>query len=87
MTFNEFCNLDLEWKECKRETADFSKLHIVGQGETLSGIAARAYDNPALWRPIALRNRIDNPRVLPVGLQLLIPRLPFRDPETGEVIQ
>jgi Contractile injection system tube protein/LysM domain len=87
VTFNEFCNLEYEGKECKRETADFSKLHVVGQGETLSAIAARVYENAALWRPIALRNRIDNPRSLPVGLELLIPRLPFRDPDTGEVIQ
>jgi len=87
VTFNEFCNLEQEAKETKRETADFSKLHVVGQGETLSGIAARAYENPALWRPIALRNHIDNPRVLPVGLELVVPRLPFRDPDTGEVIQ
>jgi nucleoid-associated protein YgaU len=62
-------------------------VHTVGQGETLSAIAGRVYDNAALWRPIALRNHIDNPRILPVGLQLLIPRLPFRDPDTGEVIQ
>jgi hypothetical protein len=87
VTFNEFRNLEQEAKETKRETADFSKLHVVGQGETLSTIAARAYENPALWRPIALRNRIDNPRVLPIGLELVVPRLPFRDPETGEVIQ
>lgn len=87
VTFNEFSNLDFEAKERKRETADFSKVHTVAQGETLSGIAGRVYENAALWRPIALRNRIDNPRILPVGLQLLIPRLPFRDPETGEVIQ
>jgi hypothetical protein len=87
VTFNEFTNLEYEAKERKRETADFSKVHVVGEGETLSGIAARVYENPALWRPIAQRNRIDNPRVLPVGLELLIPRLPFRDPDTGEVIQ
>src|SRR4029450_175452 len=48
------------------------------QEETLSGIAARVYQNPALWRPIALRNRIENPRTLSVGLRLSIPRLPFR---------
>jgi hypothetical protein len=87
VTFNEFCNLDFEAKERKRETADFSTVHTVGQGETLSSIAGRVYENAALWRPIALRNRIDNPRILPVGLELLIPRLPFRDPDTGEVIQ
>jgi hypothetical protein len=87
VTFNEFTNADQEAKETKRETADFSQLYVVGQGETLSGIAGRVYQNPSLWRPIALYNQVDDPRRLAVGLPLLIPRLPFRDPETGEVIQ
>jgi hypothetical protein len=87
VTFNEFNNVDFEAKEIKRETADFSELYVVGQGETLSAIAGRTYGNPALWRPIAVRNDIDNPRVLPVGLRLLVPQLPFRNPETGEVFQ
>lgn len=87
VTFNEFRNVDLEAKEIKRETADYSKLHVVGQGESLASIAQKVYENPALWRPIALRNRLTDPRDLPVGLRLVIPQLPFRDPETGEVFQ
>lgn len=87
VTFNEFRNLDFEAKEIKRETADFSKFHLVRQGETVSAIAALVYGNPRLWRPIALRNGIADPRVLPVGARLVVPRLPFRDPETGEVFQ
>lgn len=87
VTFNEFCNLDLEAKEIKRETADYSKLHLVTQGETLSMIAATAYGNPKLWRPIARRNGIDNPQAVSMGMRLIVPHLPFRDPETGEVYQ
>jgi hypothetical protein len=87
VTFNEFRNVDLEAKEIKRETADFSKLYVINQGETLSAIAGRTYGNPKLWRPIALRNGLDDPRVLPVGRQLIVPHLPYRDPETGEVYQ
>lgn len=86
VTFNEFTTADLEAREVKRETADFSSLYVVGQGETLSAIAGRVYQKPTLWRPIALRNGIDNPRSLPVGLELAIPRLPFRHPETGEIL-
>lgn len=85
VTFNEFTNADLEAKEIKRETVDYTKIHMVSQGETLSTIAWRAYGNPRLWRPIALRNAIDNPRVLAVGQQLILPHLPYRDPETGEI--
>jgi nucleoid-associated protein YgaU len=87
VTFNEFTTADLEARAIKRETVDYSKRYVVGQGETLSSIAARVYENPALWRPIALHNDIDDPRALVLGQQLLIPRLPFRHPETGEVIQ
>jgi nucleoid-associated protein YgaU len=87
VTFNEFTNAELEVKETKRETADYSKLHVVSQGETLSSIAARVYGNPAMWRPIALVNQISDARHLPVGLRLLIPQLPYRHPQTGEVMQ
>lgn len=85
VTFTEYRNADTEAREVKRETADYTKRYTVGQGETLSGIAGRLYRNPQMWRPIALLNRIDNPRVLETGMQLLIPQLPYRDPETGEV--
>lgn len=85
VTFNEFRNIDLEAKEIKRETADFTKRYVVGEGETLSGIAGRLYGDPALWRPLALANRIDTPRALPVGFALRVPQLPYRDPETGRL--
>jgi len=53
----------------------------------LSSIAYQFYENPALWRPIAIANGIDDPRQIAVGQQLLIPRLPFTDPESGEVMR
>ncbi len=87
VTFNEFVNAELEAKETKRETVDYSHLHTVAQGETLSSIATKVYQNPAMWRPIAINNNLDHPGQIAVGQQLLIPQLPFRDPETGEVMQ
>jgi nucleoid-associated protein YgaU len=86
VTFNEFRNGDLEAKEVKRETADYSRLYVVGQGETPSAIAARIYGNPEMWRPILQHNEIDDPRSLTPGQRLLVPQLPYRDRETGEVI-
>ena len=85
-TFNEYRNGDLEAKEVKRETADYSRLYVVGQGETVSAIAARVYGNALLWRPIALHNGLDDVRRLAPGLRLLVPQLPYRDRETGEVM-
>jgi nucleoid-associated protein YgaU len=86
VSFSEYTNSNVESKEIKRETADYTKLHVVGQNQTLSSVATQVYDNPALWRPIAIINEIDDPRVLSVGQRLIIPALPFRDPETGEVM-
>jgi nucleoid-associated protein YgaU len=87
ITFTEYTNVEIEAKEIKRETADYSRLYVVGQNETLPAIATAVYRDPEKWRPIAIRNGIDDPRGLPIGLRLLIPQLPFTDTETGEVIR
>ena len=85
VAFNEYTNGAFEPKEVKRETADYTKVHIVKRGETLSDIAARVYANPRLWRPLALHNAIDNPIELTPGRQLAVPRLPYMDRETSEM--
>jgi LysM repeat protein len=86
VTFNEFTNADLESKEVNRQTADFTKMHVVKQGETLSGIAAKHYGNPQTWRPIAIKNGLDDPRGIFPGLGLRIPALPFVDRVSGKEI-
>ncbi|HYH46130.1 MAG TPA: LysM peptidoglycan-binding domain-containing protein [Thermoanaerobaculia bacterium] len=87
VTFNEHVDPGRETHEVKRQTANFSKVHTVVQGETLSAIAGRFYENPQMWRPIAIENGIDDPRALATGQSLLIPPLPFIDPETNEVLR
>jgi len=87
VTFNEYRNADLETREVKRETSTYTKAHVVLEGETLPVIAAAVYDDPTLWRPIAIHNDIDDPARLTVGRRLLVPLLPFMDPDTGEVMQ
>jgi hypothetical protein len=86
VTFNEYLDAEEEAAEVNRQTADFSKVHLVTEGETLSGIAASLYDNPRHWRPLAIVNEINDPRAIFVGQELLVPSLPFIDPESGEVI-
>jgi hypothetical protein len=86
-TFNELVDPEREAKQIKRETATFSKVHVVARGETLSGIAGRLYENPGMWRPLAIANRIDDPRSIAVGQRLLVPSLPFADPDTGETLR
>lgn len=85
-TFAEYVDPERESKKVNRQTADFT-VQIVTQGETLSAIAANCYGNPETWRPIAIANGLDNPYVLTVGQTLLIPSLPFTDPDSGEVLQ
>ena len=85
VTFNHYRTAETEAKEVKRETADYSSVQEVYQGETLATIAWRNYGDPVMWRPIALRNEIDDPRRLEPGALLVVPRLPYRYPETGEV--
>jgi nucleoid-associated protein YgaU len=87
VTFNEFRNAELEAKEIKRETADYTKTCTVTAGETLSAIAAREYGNAKQWRPIAHVNGVRDPRYLEPGTRLVIPRLPYEHVETGEVFQ
>jgi hypothetical protein len=84
-TFNEFLDPEREAKEVNRQTADFTKVHVTGLGETLEGIASRYYQNPLVWRAIALANDIDDPLDIQTGVELQIPSLPFTDPQTGEV--
>jgi nucleoid-associated protein YgaU len=85
LTLSEFRNIELEAREVKRETADHTKTHLVAEGETLASIAFASYGDATRWRPIALANAVDDPELLTVGANLAIPRLPFRDPETGTV--
>jgi hypothetical protein len=85
VTFNEFTNSSLEAKEIKRETASFTKVYTVKQGDSLSSIAEQVYADPTLWRPLAIRNSVDDPHALAPGRRLSVPRLPYRDPESGKV--
>lgn len=87
VTFNECLDATAQVKEANLQTADFSKAHIVREGETLSGIAASHYEDPSKWRPIAVANNIDSPLSIVAGQQIQIPSLPFTDPLTGVVTQ
>lgn len=87
VSFSEYIDPEREAKEVNRQTADFTKIHIVQRGDTLSRIAVRYYENASLWRPIAIANGIDDPRSIEPGQQLHVPSLPFTDPASGEVMR
>jgi hypothetical protein len=56
-------------------SADVAKVRVVRRGDTLHSLAAQEYNDPALWRHIARANGIVNPRLLPPGTVLTIPKL------------
>ena len=84
-TFIEYVDPEQEAKAANLQSVDFSKVHVVMRGESLSSIAGRFYDDPAVWRPIAIANGIADPRSIRAGQSLRIPSLPFVDPDSREV--
>ena len=84
VTFNEYLDPERESKQINRQTADYTRQYVVSQGDTLDKIAARLYENPEIWRPIAIFNDIDDPRQIFPGQRLRAPSLPFVDPDSGE---
>jgi hypothetical protein len=84
VTFNEYIDPEAEVARNNLQTADFSKEHVVLEGESLSGIAGKLYEDPRLWRPIAIFNGIADPRSVRAGQRLRVPALPFTDPDSGE---
>ena len=74
VTFREYKSLAQQIGELNLQSADHTKAHVVEEGETLAHIAYQAYGRPEDWRLIADENRITDPRSLPVGAILKIPR-------------
>jgi nucleoid-associated protein YgaU len=80
VSLSEYRNAELEAKEIKRQTVDYTKVHDVTEGDTLALIAYSEYADATAWRAIAIRNSITDPRTLTAGTTLTIPRLPYVDP-------
>ena len=75
VTFKEFVDVKVEVRKTPLQSADHFKTFIVKQGDSLSSIAAAEYEDPSMWRMIARKNSIVNPRVLKPGRRLVIPPL------------
>lgn len=50
-----------------------SSVHTVVAGDSLASIAYREYGDPAMWRPLATFNGVDDPLRLRLGSTLLLP--------------
>lgn len=71
VTFTEFVDPQIDQRKLDPEFTT----RTVKRGETLSGIAAELYGDPALWRVIAQFNRLDDPRQIEIGRRLAIPNI------------
>lgn len=79
VTFREYKTLAKQLNELNLQSPDHTKTLVVQRGDTLTSIAAREYDDPAVWRVIANdpanAGRIGNPRRLIPGTVLSLPVL------------
>ena len=65
----------LDWKKDELETDPEFTTRLVKRGDSLSSITYAVYRDPTRWRVLAEANRIDDPRHLPIGMRLAIPKI------------
>jgi hypothetical protein len=75
VALKEYVEVAEEVRRAPNESSDHTKTRLLGRGDTLSSLAAAEYGDPALWRPIAEANGIDNPRRVASGQFLVLPPL------------
>jgi hypothetical protein len=75
VTFKEYKTIQEQLSSRPLQSADRTKRRVAKEGDSLWLMAAQEYDDPVLWRPIANKNEIDNPRFLTPGMELTIPPL------------
>ncbi len=74
------CSISLEERAFEKEKQNPTSgalavhgSHTVLAGDSLASIAYKEYNDPTLWRALAVKNGIDDPMRVAVGTQLLIP--------------
>jgi nucleoid-associated protein YgaU len=75
VTLKEYKDVETQLKETDFHSTDRTKVWHVKEGDTLSLIAAEEYGDQSLWKFIAEKNKIYNPRLLTPGIELIIPPL------------
>jgi hypothetical protein len=73
ITLIEHKDIETQIRETALQSADRTKVWQVKDGDSLWLIAAQEYGDPELWRVIAKANGISNPRLLKLGMELVIP--------------
>jgi len=75
VVFKQFRLPEDELKRNPPRSSFPNQLYTVKAGDTLSGIAATLWKDPAKWRVMAEKNRIDNPRLLATDQALIVPAI------------
>lgn len=75
VTFKEYKTVQQQLQEIGRQSADRTKRVVVREGDALWHYAAKEYGDPELWRVIADRNGLENPRIVEPGTELELPPL------------
>jgi hypothetical protein len=73
--FKEYSTAAGQVKEKPRHSSDHTKRIVMREGETLSSISAREYNDPKVWREIADANGIEDPLNVKPGTILKLPPL------------
>ena len=75
VTFKEYKTLSEQLQGVRKESSDRTKRVTPKQGDSLWAIANKEYEDSSLWRSIANANKINNPRILSIGQELIVPIL------------
>jgi hypothetical protein len=75
VTLKEYRPVEIQLAESPTSSPDFDKTYTVRGFEWLSDVSQKTYRDASAWRAIAEANDIDDPRSLPAGSVLRIPRL------------
>lgn len=70
--------VEVQVNDPPRNSPDVEKSVTLRRGDRLDQLASGLYQDPALWRELARRNGIHDPRKVPPGTLLLAPRLQRR---------
>jgi nucleoid-associated protein YgaU len=73
VTLKEYDEVEIQIQNIDTHSADLTKRRVVIQGDSLWSIAAKEFGDPAEWRRVAKANKIDKPRILIPGTELMIP--------------
>jgi hypothetical protein len=75
VVFKEYATAATQLSNTRRESADHTKRLVIREGETISAIAGREYNDPGKWRVIARANHIEDPENIKPGTIVELPPL------------